>query len=163
VPARAASSQSGNGDDRDVADLTRRVDKLRQELRDLAPRIGLMVEPSDQDLERTYRCASQLLMLIVEQVVPARPALARRSSLRSVRDLDRAVAAFQAAAHQALIVIYTFAETMRNERRQRESERRSNRRFSQDQLHLQQLRLQANTELQALVEQANDFLRVIPL
>jgi hypothetical protein len=142
------------------------VDKLRQDLQDLqdlAPRIGLIVEPSEEDLEHAYRCTNKLLTLIVEQLVPARLALARRSSLRSVQDLDRAVAAFEAAANQALILIHAFANTMQHERRQRERKRRSNRRFSQDQLHLHQLRLKANTELQAFMEQAGDFLRVIPL
>jgi len=161
VPARAASSQSGNGDDHDLAALTVRVDKLRQELWDLAPRIGLLTEPSDKDLERAYRCASQLLLLIVEQVIPARPALARRSSPQAIEGLDRALAAFQAAAHQALITIDTYTKTLQNERRQREHERRSNRRFSADQLYLQQLRLQANTELQALAQHTDGFLRAI--
>jgi hypothetical protein len=161
VPARAARSRSENGDDHDVAELSRRVDKLRQELRDLAPRIGRTVEPRDQDINRAYRCVSQLLMLIVDQVVPARPALARRSSLRSVRDLDRAVAAFQATAEQAQIVIHAFMETRENERHQRERQSRRNKKFIRDQLDLQQLRLQVKTELQALAEQSEDFLRVI--
>jgi len=161
VPARAASCQPGNGDDHDLAALVIRFNKLRQELWDLAPRIGLLTDPSDKDLQRAYRCASQILLLIVEQVIPARPALARRSSPEAVHDLNRALEAFQTAAHQALITIDTYIKTLQNERRQSERKRRSNKQYSADQLHLHQLRLRTNTELQALAEHSDGFLRAL--
>jgi hypothetical protein len=160
MPAIHAFSQQGNGEHHWLAELIAKVQQLTRQLRDVVPRIGIVTDPSERDVGAALECVGQVLSLIVGEVIPARHVISQVVSARSLRDVEQAISSLEVEAQNALVIIDTYAKTLRNEQRQR-NKVRPNKRFSDDQQALHRLRIQSNGQLSLLVAALDSFVRTL--
>jgi len=162
MPAGIAhSSERGNGEHRWLRELIAKIARLTIELQELAARIGLLTDPAENDVAEAYDRVSQLFALIVQEVIPGRVKLSQLASASSLPDLNEALESLQQSGQNALIAIDVYTKTLKNEQRQRARERRSNRRYADDQQSLQRLRYQATVEVKELIEASEGFVHVL--
>jgi hypothetical protein len=154
----SSSSEPGNGWHYWLKKLIAKILQLTIDLQELAARIGLLADPAENDVAEAYDRVSQLLSLIVQEVMPHRREL---SQLGSLPDLDEALKGLGLSGQSAFIAIDVYTKTLKNEQRQRASERRSNRRYAADQLHLQQLRCDAAERANELITASKDFVNFL--
>jgi len=113
----SSSSESGNGD-HSWFGLIGRIKQLTLELQELAARIGLLADPTEDDVKKAHDLVSQLLTLIVKQILPYRIQLNMLASASSsIPDLNEALESLNQSGQKALIAIAIYKKTLNNEHR----------------------------------------------
>jgi hypothetical protein len=153
-----SSSEPGNGWHHWLEELIAKILQLTIDLQALAARIELLADPDEKDVAEAYDRVSQLLSLIVQEVIPNQSELGQLGSLQG---LDEALKSLGLSGQIAFIAIDVYTKTLKNEQRQRASERRSNRRYATDQLHLQQLRCDAAEKANKLITASKEFVDLL--
>ncbi len=125
-------------------------------------RVRLLTDPAEDDVAAAFDRVSQLFSLIVQEVMPHRIVLSRFASTpESLPALYEALENLQQSGNDALVAVDVYTKTLRKEQRQRERERRSNKRYADDQKHLQLLRYQATLKVGELIAASEGFVNVL--
>ena len=158
----ARFSDPGNGDDHWLGDLIAKINEITNKLQGRISRIGSLAYPEEEDVKQAYDLVTQLLSLINEQIMPRQLKLSQTTSApRSASSLNKALNDLNRSSRNALTAMAVYSQTLGNENRQRANERRSNKRYAEDQRSLLNLQFDAAREVANLLIASKGFMRFI--
>jgi hypothetical protein len=162
LATRFSSSGEGNGDHEWLDKLIVEIRKRTDELQGIARCIESLPHPPEGKVARACELVTELLGLIIEQILPRQADLRKMvSASRQVSNLDSALDGMYQSGQEALEAIAVYKGTLDNEQRQQREVRRSNPRYSSDQKSLQKLRREASVKVGGLLKDSVGFLRFI--
>ena len=145
-----------------IQPLILKLEEHIQKLQEQTEHIMLSPAADESDVAEAHDSTVKLFSLIVDQVLPSRELIRQWTAVSSsVTDLDSAFNRLRQSGQDALVAIDVYAKTLGNERRQRQTERRSTRRYAADQQSLQRLRYGVTAEFNKLIAAIKGFIRVV--
>jgi hypothetical protein len=158
----ARFSDPGNGDEHWPGDLIAKINEITNKLQKRISRIGSLAYPEEEDVKQAYDLVTQLITLINEQIMPRQLKLSQTASApRSASSLNKALSELNQSSRNALTAMAVYSQTLGNENRQRMNERRSNKRYADDQRSLLNLQFDAAREVTNLLIASKGFMRFI--